>query len=86
MHHLNDGVAIYRTSDGTDIPGVEYMIERNLELYDEQGVAERVTAITIRSSAVKDSRYGDQIITGNRTWTVYQTLEDDDQLRRMRVS
>lgn len=87
MQHLSDGTCTYQ---GTATNGVEvpYMLERDVQLYDDEGPARIATTIEVQVSAIGDgrSRQGDRVITPSRTWTVQQVIKDDGHWRTMEVT
>jgi hypothetical protein len=64
---------------------VPLIIDRAFELYREEQLAERVTTISVLCADIPTSSSADVIETPERSWRVYQILEDDGQLRRLRV-
>lgn len=84
--HLSDGTCRYETSGGTVIEDVPYILDRDFEAQDNDEVALRVTTISVRSSRVSSSEFGDVITAGGRAWKVQEILEDDGQWRRLYVT
>ena len=83
---LNDGLCTYLGS-GAPVEDLGYLLERDVELYDGDGVAQVVTTISLSSPAIgAPSRQGDLIVTPDRTWTVQQTLSDDGSMRQLSVT
>lgn len=84
---LNDGTCTYQ---GTSASGVEvpYMLERDVQLYDDDSPARIATTIEVQVSAIGDgrSRQGDRIVTAGRTWTVQQVIKDDGHWRTLEVT
>ncbi|XKE45749.1 hypothetical protein LG302_00990 [Halomonas organivorans] len=66
--------------------GIQVVIDRDWEVYDQDQVAMRVTTISVLVTDVPTSKQGDQIVLPSRTWTVQQILEDDAHERRLWVS
>lgn len=86
LAHLTDGITTYTTASGKIIPEIRYILERDLEVYDEDGVAQRINAISVAASEVPESEAGDLIETPGRKWTVWSVLADDGHWRRLRVA
>lgn len=84
MSRLADSVGDY--AGASTATGIELMIDRSHEVYDEDQVAMRITAVSVQVADVPTSRQGDTIATVGRVWTVQQVLEDDGHLRRLWVS
>lgn len=85
MQHLGDGTCTY-TGAGFVAKDIGHILDRSHEVYDENQLAQRVTAISVMVADVPTSRQGDTITTASRTWTVQQVLEDDGYLRRLYVT
>lgn len=67
-------------------PGIDLHFDSSYVVYDENGLAQRVTAISVLVVDVPESRQGDRIALPGRTWEVQQILEDDGHVRRLYVS
>jgi len=88
MDHLHDtGVCVY--TGETLLTGVDYILDHEFEVFDQDQVAQYVSAISVKVDQVPCSRQGDTITTPTTpgiTWTVQQTLEDDGYLRVLMVT
>lgn len=86
MDTVNDGVCQYR-GDFVQRDNLPYILDRSYELFDADGLAQRISTIELRSTDVAGpSRTGDKIVTPTRTWDVQQTLTDDGYMRRLYVT
>lgn len=85
MTHLGDGHCDYHGRGFTAV-GIDYILDRDFDVQDENQVARYDTTISVLVSAVATSRQGDTIATPDRQWTVQELLEDDGRWRRLWVS
>lgn len=87
MQHVRDGTCTYQgtLATGTEVP---YLLERDIEVFDEQGPAGLATTIQLQVSAIGGgrSRQGDSIVTSDRAWKVQRVLKDDGHWRVLEVT
>ncbi|MES1927537.1 hypothetical protein [Salinisphaera sp. T31B1] len=85
---FSQGRAVYR---GARVPGgvvhdITAVLDRSYEVFDEDGVARRVTVMAVQVSQVPSSERGDTIERDGRSWQVIHTLEDDGHDRVLEVT
>lgn len=87
MGGLNDGTCEYQ---GATVGAVSapYILERDTELYSDDGPARIATTIDIRPKDIGggNTEKGDLIITPSRTWRVIQVISDDGCWRKLEVA
>lgn len=84
---LNDGVCEYQGAEG-GAASAPYMLERDIELYGDDGPGRIASTIDIRTKDIggTKSHQGDTIVTANRTWRVVQVISDDGCWRKLEVT
>lgn len=87
MSALNDGLCEYQGVEAGAI-SAPYMLERDIELYSDDGPARIATTIDVRSKDIGGGKsyQGDTIITASRTWRVVQVISDDGCWRKLEVT
>ena len=68
------------------VPGITAVLDRSYEVFDEDGVARRITVIAVQVSQVPHSDKGDTITRGDEFWQVTGTIEDDGVERVLQVT
>lgn len=87
MGGLNDGECEYQGAEGGAI-SAPYMLERDIELYGDDGPGRIASTIDIRTKDIggTKSHQGDTIVTASRTWRVVQVISDDGCWRKLEVT
>lgn len=81
-----DELATYSYGAGGSVPNVRAVLDRDIEIYDEDQLPLRVTTISVPVKAVPKSQRGDSIVMDGRTWHVNRILDDDGYHRVIEVT
>ena len=87
MGGLSDGQCEYQGVEAGAI-AAPYLLERDIQLFDDDGPARIATTIDLRSKDIGrgKTKKGDLIITPSRTWRVLRVLNDDGYWRKLEVT
>ena len=83
---FTQGRAVYAGARVGVVPGITAVLDRSYEVFDEDGVARRITVIAVQVSQVPHSDKGDTITRGDEFWQVTGTIEDDGVERVLQVT
>lgn len=83
---FNQGKAVYNGARVGTVTGVEAVLDRNYEVFDEDGVSRRVTVMSVPVAQVPYSDNGDTIVRAGEYWQVTNTLDDDGHERVLQVT